>query len=354
MAMWILNKNKRIKAAKHTVIGLTVFVVYLLFFSYNHSNYSYSISISAIISLLTLGIAYTLTQYLFPRFLYQSKYIMFSLYTFYLMVFASYFIVITIYAFLFFMFDFHMKSFPPMSKNFSSIFLLVLTITGILCFFEVLRKNHQTTLDNRQLSLAITETQLELKTRELTHLKAQLNPHFLFNTLNTLYGLSIKQSALTPDAILKLSNLLNYSLYQTNKTKVLLKEEMEHIYGYLEMEKLRFRDQLMIKKDICTIPDSLSIPPMLLITFIENAFKHGRAADGMLRISIRLKLNNAGLLFMVANSTPSQSIKKQSGGLGLASMDKCLQITYPNQYTLRTICTSKAYFAALQIENLNL
>lgn len=231
--MLVQMKKRWIKILKQIAVWLTVFVIYTLFFSYNNSNYSYSISMSAVITALTLGVAFTFTKHLFPKFLFTQKYLLFSLYSFYIFVFASYFIVITIYAFLFFLFDFKMESFPAMSKNFSSIFLLILTINGIICFFEILKFNHQTTLHNGELKHKITKTQLELKTQELNFLRSQLNPHFLFNTLNTLYGLSIKQSELTSNAILKLSSLLNYSLYQANQTSVLLRDEVEHLNEYL-------------------------------------------------------------------------------------------------------------------------
>lgn len=110
------------------------------------------------------------------------------------------------------------------------------------------------------------------------------------------------------------------------------------------METLRFRDQLKIKKDICSVPEHIYISPMLLITFIENAFKHGRTADNALEISIRLKLKRESLLFIVVNSIPLSPVETKQGGLGLKSMNKRLNITYNNNYTLRTGKTSTAFF----------
>jgi len=269
------------------------------------------------------------------------------------MVFASYFIVITMYGYLFFMFDFNMEVFPSMSKSFSSIFLLILIITGLIASYNLLKFNHSTVLNNQGLKQKIVENQLEFKTQELNYLRAQLNPHFLFNTLNTLYGLSIKQSDLTSAAILKLSSLINYSLYKANKPSVLLKDEVDHLNEYMEMEMLRFGDNLHIKKRISVIPDTICIPPMMLITFVENAFKHGRLASGNLRISIRLKIIDESLLFIIANSKPSKPIEELQGGLGIKTLEKRLKLNYNDGYTLRTINTSDTFYSALVIKNIN-
>jgi len=354
VTMSVQNRSNWTRIIKQSVIWLCVFGIYYLFFNYNNTNYSYSISISAVITALTFAVTFAFTKYLFPKFLFPRKYLIFALYSFYIFVFASYAIVVIIYAFLFFMFNFSMEMFPAMSKNFLSIFLLISTITGLICFGEILKFNHQTSIRNGELKYKITETQLELKTQELGFLRSQLNPHFLFNTLNTLYGLSIKQSELTSNAILKLSNLLNYSLYQANKTSVLLKDEIEHLDEYMEMETLRFRERLEIRRDIAAIPEHFYVPPMLLLTFVENAFKHGRTANSKLKISLRLKIIEDQMLFIVVNSIPSIPEGIKQGGLGLKSMNKRLKITYNDGYTLRTGKTSNAFFSVLIIDDLKI
>ncbi|WP_075602478.1 sensor histidine kinase [Saccharicrinis aurantiacus] len=349
-----ININKQWSSVlKPIITWLIVFGIYTLFFSFNNSNYRYSLSISLCITALSAIVTYIFTKRLFPKFLFEGKYVYFLLYSFYVMVFASYVIVITMYGYLFFMFDFNMEVFPSMSKSFSSIFLLILIITGLIASYDLLKFNHSTVLNNQGLKQKIVENQLEFKTQELNYLRAQLNPHFLFNTLNTLYGLSIKQSDLTSAAILKLSSLINYSLYKANKLSVLLQDEVDHLNEYMEMEMLRFGDNLHIKKRISVIPDTICIPPMMLITFVENAFKHGRLASGNLRISIRLKIIDESLLFIIANSKPSKPIEELQGGLGIKTLEKRLKLNYNDGYTLRTINTSDAFFSALVIKNIN-
>jgi len=131
---------------------------------------------------------------------------------------------------------------PPMSQNYIFILILVYLIVGIISFMSLLSHNFKTLSKNKELENKILETQLQLKDQELQYLKKQIHPHFLFNTLNTIYGFALKQSKNTPDIILKLSNLLDYILYQVNKPKVSLKEEILHVKEYIDLEKIRFQD----------------------------------------------------------------------------------------------------------------
>ncbi len=109
---------------------------------------------------------------------------------------------------------------PPMSKNFLFILILVYLIVGVVSFVSILNHSFETASKNRELQNKILNAQLQFKEQELLYLKRQIHPHFLFNTLNTIYGLALKQSKHTPDIIMKLSNLLDYILYQVNKPKV--------------------------------------------------------------------------------------------------------------------------------------
>ena len=130
----------------------------------------------------------------------------------------------------------------------------------------------------------------------------QIHPHFLFNTLNTMYGFSLKKADETPEMILKLSNLLDYLLYQVDKPFVLLTTEVNHIKDYIELEKMRFNDTLKIRFNYNNISETTKIAPMLLLPFIENSFKHGGLQHGVLDISIHLNCNNESIYFKIENS----------------------------------------------------
>ena len=143
---------------------------------------------------------------------------------------------------------------------------------------------------------------MQIKDQELQYLKKQIHPHFLFNTLNTIYGFALKQSKNTPDIILKLSNLLDYILYQVNKPKVSLKEEIMHLQEYIALERIRFQDTLKITFSSEKFIEEKQIPPMLLIPFVENAFKHGNLIDGFLQVNILIEVENDSLRFVIKNT----------------------------------------------------
>jgi two-component system LytT family sensor kinase len=118
----------------------------------------------------------------------------------------------------------------------------------------------------------------------LLYLKKQIHPHFLFNTINTIYGFALKKSSRTPDIILKLSNLLDYILYRVDQPRVPLREEVLHIREYIELKQIRFRDTLKVALDQSEIDETIQVAPMLLIPLVENAVKHGGFYDGQMSI----------------------------------------------------------------------
>lgn len=199
--------------------------------------------------------------------------------------------------------------------------------------------------DNEKILLLNKEkSDVELKT-----LKAQLNPHFLFNTLNNIYSLSIDNSPKTPTAIGKLSEILDYVLYRCNSDFVPLSNEIELLKNYIELEKLRYDERLEIhfKTDI---ENNNVIPPLILLSLVENAFKHGAGEDsGSPKIWIELKTKNYGTEFNIINTifeTPKTNTK---GNIGLINIQKQLDLLYGKNYSLRTIIENNTFKATLII-----
>ena len=184
------------------------------------------------------------------------------------------------------------------------------------------------------------------KENELRHLKAQLNPHFLFNTLNNLYGLSIAESKKLPDLMLKLSELLRYSLYDTNQNFVPLQKELDYISNYVDLERIRLSEKTEIRLDISGDFSNVYIAPLLLIIFIENSFKHLSAAKSQQAfVHISFKVSSNRLYLHVKNSVDPDyvSVRKMSeSGLGLNNVKQRLDLIYPQQYILTT--TQGGYF----------
>ena len=172
----------------------------------------------------------------------------------------------------------------------------------------------------------------------------QIHPHFLFNTLNTMYGFALKKAEETPEMILKLSNLLDYLLYQVDKPYVSLKDEINHIEDYISLEKMRFNDTLNVTFSKNIDSESIEIAPMLFIPFIENSFKHGVIINGVLNINIVIKTNSNEILFKIKNS--SSKALNYNEGIGLENIKKRLELVYPNQYNL-SISNDESVFAVL-------
>jgi sensor histidine kinase YesM len=201
---------------------------------------------------------------------------------------------------------------------------------------------------NQQKYLKLNE---QKKTAELTALKHQLNPHFLFNTLNNLYALSLKKSDKTPEAIDKLSDILDYMLYRTNDTFVSLQKEIELINSYLSLEKIRYGNRVHITFEN-EIHRDVKIAPLLLLTFIENAFKHGVTQElEKASIDIKIAINVDEIQFTIENSKPNSYVEsKNEQCIGLDNVKKQLELLYPNQYQLNTNSTKDMYTVNLNLK----
>ncbi len=193
------------------------------------------------------------------------------------------------------------------------------------------------------------------KEAELKLLKAQLNPHFLFNTLNNLYGLSVVKSDKLPNLMLKLSDLLRYSLYDTKETYVPLEKEIQYLENYMSLEKIRLEDTTTIELVKSGNFSSKEIAPMLLIVFVENAYKHLNTSEsqkGRVLVSIAEKGNE--LLFKCVNTyshegTVADDLKEVGSGIGLLNAKKRLNLMYPEKYQLKTVTENNEYGITLRL-----
>lgn len=184
---------------------------------------------------------------------------------------------------------------------------------------------------------------------ELAFLKSQINPHFLFNSLNNIYSLAYQQSAKTPEAILKLSEIMRYMLYESNDDKVELSKEIRYLENYIELQKLRFKDRACVQLHVQGEPDGQSIMPLVLISFVENAFKHGVATDPEHPIRICMDIRPQQLLFKVQNKISNQN-KDFTGGIGLLNVKRRLDLLYKNRYELSIENNQGIYTSRLQME----
>jgi len=170
--------------------------------------------------------------------------------------------------------------------------------------------------------------------------------------LNTLYGFALKKAAEAPEMILKLSNLLDYILYQVDKPLVLLKDEIHHIEDYVLLEKMRFHDTLEITMDVEKVSDNFQVAPMLLIPFVENSFKHGAIVEGKLSISIIITTDENSFVFKIKNT--AKKLKKKSEGIGLQNIRQRLQMLYNDDFSLEINQENKMFEVVLKVTNQSL
>ncbi|MCK8495255.1 histidine kinase [Spirosoma sp. RP8] len=187
------------------------------------------------------------------------------------------------------------------------------------------------------------------KESELNLLTSQLSPHFLFNTLNNIYGLAIQGDQQVPNYLVKLSTLLRYSVYVSNERLVPLGQEVDYLLNYIDFESIRIGKKLQLAVSVDPVNKALPVAPMLLVPFIENAFKHSKNATGQsVRIDIQLTSSDSSIDLFVRNSHKHASRNDEpdrSGGMGLQNARKRLALLYPDKYNL-TLEDDNDYFTA--------
>lgn len=287
-----------------------------------------------------------------PRFLDKGK---LGLYTLLLILLILLLTVVQRYLCLFWFYPAYLWDDPSAAEQFrpflpgkfiqfaAFIALPVLCSIGIRLLMRWYRESYQA----RQI---IAQQQAA----ELNYLKAQINPHFLFNTLNTLYGLSLEASKKVPDLILKLSDILSYSLYESAVEKVDLHKELKLIKDFIALEEERYGDRMqVIFKVADDLALSISIAPLLLIPLVENAFKHGvKEATDPLPITIYLGQEGQYLVFEVKNQAPNEvpMISTPQQGLGLKNLQRRLDLLYPQRHTLSTTWEGELFCARLKLQ----
>lgn len=190
---------------------------------------------------------------------------------------------------------------------------------------------------------------------ELNFLKGQVHPHFLFNTLNNLYALTLKKSDASPEVVLKLSELLSFMLYETNSPTVSVSKELNLIENYISLEKIRYDERLTTSYEVDGDIATGQIPPMLLLPFVENAFKHG-TSDSLdnVWVEIKVSVRNNQLSLSVMNSNGVESNESQEfeyqKGIGLKNVKRRLNLLYGEHYELNISDTEEMYSVQLTLQ----
>lgn len=211
----------------------------------------------------------------------------------------------------------------------------------------------QSWIDLAESRKTLAEKEKELIANELKALKAQVNPHFLFNSLNSIYSLSLKKSEKTPQVILKLSGVLRYMIYESNEQLVSLEKEIQFIGDYIDLQKLRTKNPDAVKLHIEGLIGGQRIAPLILIVFIENAFKHGVKGDTVNQfIDLELTVADQDIHFICKNNLGSvdETENSEFKGLGLDNVKRRLELLYSENYELKLSRTSVMFIVDLKIK----
>ena len=204
-----------------------------------------------------------------------------------------------------------------------------------------------------RLNKRLTSIDAKKTKTELQLLRAQVNPHFLFNVLNTIYGQAMIKSEHTADSITKLSDLMRYSLKEANVSKVALDKEIAYLESYISLQKLRLTNKTKVDFQLEGRTDFLQISPMLFIPFIENAFKYGVSNEVETTIIIILKVIDKQINFSVENTKlPNRTIIEESNKIGIKNVKSRLDLIYGSLYTLNITNTDTHYKVQLLLRDI--
>jgi len=332
----------------HLLVWIAYAVFYYLFaLIYNQASLGRVATQFVLLSWTDIVAAYITVYYLIPRFLLQKHYLKYFVYFLgiaLLLIFSQrailgYYVYPQFYPdrtspFVFFKFNY--------LYTFLSIYVMAFIFSSVKLFEYWLVNQKQ----NQELKTKKVES-------ELKFLKAQIHPHFLFNTLNNLYALTLDKSDAAPEVVVKLSELMNYMLYECNVPFIPLEKEIKYLNNYLDLEKIRYKKDLNAKIETEGKVDNKYISPLLLLPFVENAFKHGLSKNNDPWIQIKLGVKNGNLNFFVKNNKPKTIEEDREGyteGIGLKNVKRRLDLLYDKNYTLDILEEDQTFTINLELK----
>ena len=283
-----------------------------------------------------VSLFYFNTYILIPRYIYKKKYWQFA---------AAHFITFTcVLLEVYLLFS---LLFNPAHYDTRAIFFNLL----IYLFIFALSTAYQLIKEKINSDKLAQEKQNEGLKTELSLLRSQVSPHFMFNVLNNMVSLARKQSDLLEPSLIKLSSLMRYMLYEADEEKVSIEKEMDYLQSYIDLQQQRFGKKVQVNVHMHTMDDHYQLEPMLLIPFVENAFKHGTGMIEDARIDIDLEAEKNVLQFTVSNkyNAASSEIKDKTSGIGLANVKRRLNLLYGKNHSLMISTDNNWFVVTLKI-----
>jgi two-component system, LytTR family, sensor kinase len=321
----------------HVVFWLVWYFFYIITYSFGGIVKAQFIQNFYLLPVRMAG-TYLLIYWILPNFLFKKKYLPFII----IAILHSFLFGFSIWLVLYFATGFQASDSIPFIRSIVLNYQIPATAAAIYLFKRLYLI--------QQYSLNLEKEKLEA---ELKFLKSQIHPHFLFNTLNNLYALTLKKSDKAPEMVIQLSNLLEYTLYSGKETEVGLNEEIKQLRGYMDLEKMRFGKRLKVNTEIDGNVDGLKIAPLLLLPFVENSFKHGASNDLKSPfIDLKVIVKDNLLKFSISNSNTGDPGKSEGykEGIGLKNVKRRLELLYPRKHSLEIIQKQDIFDVNLTLE----
>lgn len=338
-------KNGYIPFLYHIFFWLSYFTFNVIRWGSYFDDYWYSLKSNLVEFPLHILIVYFNVYYLIPKFILTKK---FKRYIFFLLVSLGFlycirtglnFLLVT-------------KSIWPEAEGsqeaftFNHIVAVILGELYVVALASAIKLTFDWVYERKR---ADSLQKIQLKT-ELNFLKSQIQPHFFFNTLNNLYALTLEKSSTASTVVLKLSDIMQYVLYEVNEPLILLYDEINYIQNYLDLEELRFGDKVQAKINIEGDIDEINVPPLLFLPFIENCYKHCAKDSNEIHIDIAFEvLKNKMLKFKVANTFDHLNEFDKKHGIGIENVKRRLELLFNNKFSLKTRIKKQRYLVTLKI-----
>jgi len=346
-----LDKHLQITLRHHVIFWFFYFILNTLRWGSYFDDFGYSVQSNLIGFPIHITLCYLNIYVLMPKFLYKRKYFLFVFF----LIASIFFMLILKFNLTYYLISENVwPEGPEVVNTLTTDYALDMMIGElyVITFVTAIK----ITLDwikEHKRSTDLEKIQLET---ELLFLRSQVSPHFFFNTLNNIYSLSIEKSDKTPKLILRLSELMRYMLYETKSKRQRLEKEIICIQNYLDLEQIRYGNSLTINTEITGDISDKKIAPILLLSFIENAFKHGANKNtGIIKIDIVFKIVENFLYFTISNPLPKNTILSNSmgnsSGIGLTNVKKRLALGYKaDEYSLSFENKNKLFIVNLKIK----
>ena len=330
---------------QHILFWVFHLVFYAILWGSFEDNYQQTFLEEAIYLPVKIAFTYFTLYYLLPNFLLPGKYA-----SFFLWLLVSSFVAGVIQRYVAFNIDYPIYYPEALSDPFFYLPKIIKMFVGIypVTFFAVAIKLLKYWYANQHAQQVLTQEKLRA---ELNFLKTQIHPHFLFNTLNNLYALTLKKSDRAPETVLKLSELINYMLYECVSDDVQLSKEIKFIRNYIDIEKMRYGDKLDVDLRVSGEVNERKIAPLILLPFVENCFKHGASEELQQSwVKITVDLQPRITIVKVENNKSSENGHSSKEGIGIQNVKRRLDLLYPAQHELKIISGEETFLVILTIQ----